>query len=199
VSSSLTELSAAEHSKLNTYIIEIASAARGTAIADGSGNYRFGSSRGALCVYANGQFHDFSAGAHGFNAVQLIEHLYPNEDAMTWARTWLAHHPDNGAFVPGKGEPADDFAEAEAMAYIDNLYKRASSIDGTPGHIYITQTRGLPLLPEDQAQLHWAANYRGKEGALLAPMTDGEGKLVKLLVTHVTADGKKSPHLPNRG
>ena len=47
---------------------------------------------------------------------------------------------------------------------------------------------------EDQAQLRWVAGYRGDEGALLAPVTDDAGRLVKLLVTHVTADGCKSPY-----
>ena len=61
-------------------------------------------------------------------------------------------------------------------------------------HTYLTQTRGLPLRPEDQAELRWVADYRGDEGALLAPVTDDDGKLVKLLVTHVTVDGRKSPH-----
>jgi hypothetical protein len=191
-------LSAADHVRLNTYMVEIASAARGTAIADSSGNYRFGSSRSGLCVYANGQFHDFSANAHGFNAIQLIQHLYPNEDATSWARAWLAQHPGDGAFVPGEAPPPDDFAEATAMSFIDNLYSGAPLVNGTPGYVYVTQTRGLPLLPEDQAVLKWIPDYRGNEGALLAPMTDDDGKLAKLLVTYVTPDGQKSPHLPNR-
>jgi hypothetical protein len=92
----------------------------------------------------------------------------------------------------------DDFAEAEAMAFVERLYAGAAPIDDTPGHVYLTQTRGLPLRPEDQAQLRWVANYRGDEGALLTPVTDDTGKLVKLLVTHVTLDSRKSPHKPSR-
>jgi putative DNA primase/helicase len=42
------------------------------------------------------------------------------------------------------------------------------------------------------------ANYRDDEGALLAPVTDDDDKLVKLMVIHVTPDGKKSPHEPSR-
>ncbi len=96
--------------------------------------------------------------------------------------------------LAGESEPVDDFAEVEAMAFVERLYNGAAPIDDTPGYIYLTKTRGLPLRPEDQAQLRWIADYRGDEGALLAPVTDDEGKLVKLLVTYVTLDGRKSPH-----
>jgi hypothetical protein len=193
-------LTPAEHARLNSYMIGIAAEARGIAIPDGAGNYRFGSNSGGLCVYATGQFHDFSGGAreHGYNALQLIQHLYPNEDAIAWARDWLARHPDAGSFTAGDGEPPDDFAEVEATAYVEGLYNGAAPIDDTPGYIYLTKTRGLPLRPEDQAQLRWVANFRGDEGALLAPGTDDAGKLVKLLIVHVTLDGNKSPRAPSR-
>jgi hypothetical protein len=193
-------LSAAEHARLNSFMIDIAGAARGNVVADASGNHRFGG-KGGLCVYPNGQFHDFSGGAreHGHSAFELIEHLYPNEDATVWARAWLACHSGTGAFVTGEGdEPADDHAEVEATIYVDRLYNDAKPIDDTPGYTYITQTRGLPLRPEDQAQLRWVANYRGDEGALLAPVTDDDGKLVRLLVTFVAIGGLKSPHGPAR-
>ena len=90
-------------------MVAIAGEARGTPIADGSGNWRFGSNRSGLCVYANGQYHDFSGGAreHGFNALQLIQHLYPDEDAIAWARDWLARHPGDGSFTAqGESEPS---------------------------------------------------------------------------------------------
>jgi hypothetical protein len=193
-------LSAAEHARLNSYMVEIAADARGTAIPDGAGNYRFGSNRGGLCVYATGQFHDFSGGAraHGYNALHLIQHLYPTEDAIAWAQSWFARHSGNGSFVAGDSEPVDDFAETEATAYVESLYNGAAPIDGTPGDTYITQTRELPLLREDQAQLRFVADYRGDEGALLAPVTDDNDKLVKLIVIHVTSDGRKSRHEPSR-
>jgi Protein of unknown function (DUF3631) len=176
-------------------MVAIAREARGHAVADSSGNWRFGS-KGGLCVYANGQYHDFSGGAreHGFNALQLIEHLYPAEDVVAWVRAWLAQHSGNGSFTPGESEPVDDFAEVEAVAFLNSLYNGAAPIDVTPGYIYLTKTHGLPLRREDQAQLRWIANYRGDEGALLAPVTDDEGKLVKLLVIYVTLDGRKSPY-----
>ena len=196
----MIRLSAVGSARLNSHLITIASEARGTPIADSGGNYRFGSNRGGLCVYANGQYHDFSGGsrAHGYNAFQLVQHLYPEADAITWARDWLARHPGVGAFVAGESEPVDDFAEVEALAYVERLYNDAAAIDDTPGYAYIVKTRGLPLRPEDQDQLRWIANYRGVEGALLVPVTDDGGKLVRLLVTHVAIDGLKSPYAPAR-
>ena len=195
-------MSATDYVRLNSHIRTIATEARGTPVSDSSGNWRFGS-KAALCVFSNGQFHDFSGGAreHGYSALQLIEHLYPNEDATAWARAWLEKHPGDGSFTPGEGEgePAEDFAEIEATAFIDSLlYNGAVLTDDTPGYAYIVQTRRLPLRTEDQAQLRWVANYRGDEGALLAPITDDSGALVRLMVTFVTRDSLKSPHKPDR-
>ena len=87
----------------------------------------------------------------------------------------------------------DDFAEVEATAYINALYNGAALINDTPGHAYIVKTRGLPMLPEDQAQLRWVADFRGDEGLLIAPATDNDGKIVKLLGVFVTPNGRKSP------
>jgi Protein of unknown function (DUF3631) len=192
-------LSAAEHARLNTFMVDIAGAARGTPVTDNSGNHRFGA-KGGLCIYADGGFHDFSGGAreHGFSAFELIQHLYPAEDAVAWAHTWLGAHPGVGAFVQGESDPVDDLADVEAASYAQRLYDGAGALNDTPGYFYITQTRGLPLGLEDAAQLRWIADYRGDEGALLAPVIDGGGKLVRLLVTHVTPDGCKSEHTPAR-
>jgi hypothetical protein len=191
------QLAAAEYARLDSYILNIAEEARGAAAVDAVGAHRFGS-KGALVVFASGQWHDFSSGAHGFNALQLIEHLHPGTDAVALARSWLDRHPGAGGFVRGDSEPANDFAEIEATAFIKTLYERAGAVDDTPGYIYLTQTRGLPLSPEDAALLRWAPNYRGDEGALIAPVTDNDGKLVKLLLTYITPDGLKSPHTPCR-
>ena len=139
-----------------------------------------------------------AGGVHGFNAFQLIEHLYPNEDAIQWARAWFDRHSGVGGFVPGESGPADDFAEVEATAVIKTLCERAGAIDDTPGYIFVTKTRDLLLVPEDAALLRWAPNYRGAEGVLIAPMTDDAGNLVRLMLTFVTADGLKSPHTPCR-
>jgi hypothetical protein len=107
-------------------------------------------------------------------------------------------HPGKGSFTAGENEPPDDFAEVEAMAFIERLYNGAAPIDATPGYTYLVTTRGTPLRPEDMTQLRWVDSYRGNEGVLLAPVSDDDGKLVKLLVIHVTPDGKKTPHEPSR-
>ena len=106
--------------------------------------------------------------------------------------------PASAASSRAKSEPADDYAEVEATAFIKTLCERAGAIDDTPGYIHLTKTRGLPLDPEDAALLRWAPNYRGAEGALIAPVTDDAGALVRLMLTFVTADGLKSPHTPCR-
>ena len=69
-------LTAVEHARLDTFILDIAEEARGASAVDSRGNRRFGG-KGALVIFANGQWHDFSGGVHGFNAFQLIQHLYP--------------------------------------------------------------------------------------------------------------------------
>jgi hypothetical protein len=205
--SSSTLLSAAEFARFESYILEIAREAKGAGTLASDGPYRFGAKQG-LCVYLNGQFHDFSGGPrpHGYGALELVQHLYPNEDPIAWAIAWLAQHPGNGAFIRGEGEPGDDFKEVEATAYINALYNGGALIDDTPGYTYLARprtddsptTRGLPLLPEDQAKLRWVANYRGEEGLLVFPATDDEDKLVKLFGIHIAPDGEKSPHAPAR-
>ena len=196
-----SSLSAAELVRLDSHMVGIAAGARGVAIPDGAGNYRFGANSGGLCIYASGQFHDFSGGAraHGYNALDLIRHLYSNDDAIAWASDWLVRHPDKGSFVADDGEPVDDFAEVEAMSYVESLYNGATQIDhSSPGYTYIFTTRGTPLPPEELAKLRWVAHFRGDEGAILIPVTDDDGKLVGLLVIHVTKDGRKSQHKPSR-
>lgn len=187
--SSSTLLSAAEFARFESYILDIARQAKGAGTLAGDATYRFGAKQG-LCVYLNGQFHDFSGGPrpHGHGALELVQHLYPNEDPIAWAIAWLAQHPANGAFIRGEGEPGDDFKEVEATAYITALYGGAVPIDGTPGYTYLTctrteaspTTRGLKLRSDDQAKLRWIANFRGEQGLLLFPVTDDEDKLVKL-------------------
>jgi putative DNA primase/helicase len=199
--STQSRLSAVDVARLDSYMIDIAAEARGTPIADDQGNFRFGTNRSALVVFANQQFHDFSGGEreHGFSALELIAHLYPNQDPVVLARDWLARHPGQGGFQSKESADApDDFAEIAASAYVQTLYKHTAPIEDTAGQIYLNRTRGLPLRPEDQAQLRWIPEFRGDEGALIAPVTDDNGQLVKLLVIYVTPDGLKSPHTPCR-
>ena len=184
-------LSSTALARLDSWMLVIAAEALGKAVLDGSGNWRFGR-RGGVCVYKNGQFHIFNGNAHGHSPLQLIEALYPNEDPIAWAGAFLAQHPGDGPFVPHEAEPGDDFAEVAATAYVGALYNGAALIDDTPGYTYILNTRGLPLRSEDKAELRWIADFRGDEGLLIAPATDNDGKIVKLLGVFVTPDGRKS-------
>jgi Protein of unknown function (DUF3631) len=189
-------LSVEEHVRLDSWTLDIALGARNGVRHDGAGAWRFGS-KGALCVYCDGQFHNFDAQgptAHGRGALGLIQHLYPDVDHVGWARAWLAGHPGVGTFIPREGEPQDEFADEEARTFINALYGGAAPIEGTPAHLYITRTRRLPLCAEDAALLRWIPDYRGDEGALLYPVTDGVIQLVALFGVYVTRDGRKSPH-----
>ena len=87
-------LSVEDDIRLGSWRLGIAGEARPYARHDGAGVWRFGS-KGALCIYADGQYHDFSNGptAHGSQPLQLIQHLYPDADPVEWARAWLARHP----------------------------------------------------------------------------------------------------------
>jgi hypothetical protein len=189
-------LSIEDDIRLGSWRLAIAGEARPGARHDGAGVWRFGS-RGALCIYADGQYHDFSDNgptAHGSRPLRLIQHLYPDADPVELARAWLARHPGSGDFTVREDEAQDEFAGVEAMAYIAQLYKGAALIEDTPAFVYLTETRCLPLFAEDAALLRWIGNYRGAEGALLYPVTDDGGQLVALFGVYVTPDGRKSPH-----
>jgi hypothetical protein len=183
-------------------MVEIAAGARGRAIPDGAGRYRFGSPNGSLCVYPNLYFYDFNGAVHGLGAFELVQHLFPAEDAVTWVRNWFARRPGSGSFVPRETDAeGDEQAEIEAMAYIEGLVQGAPPpTEDTPGYRFITspEERGLPLRPEDQEQLRWIANFRGEEGALIALATDDANKRVRLLLVHITPSGGKSPYEPAR-
>ena len=189
-------LSVEDDIRLGSWRLGIAGEARPGARHDGAGVWRFGS-KGALCIYADGQYHDFSDNgptAHGSRPLQLIQHLYPDADPVEWARAWLARHLGSGDFTAREDEAKDEFADVEAMAYIAQLYKGATPTEDTPAFVYLTETRRLRLCAEDAALLRWIGHYRGDEGALLYPVTDDGGQLVALFGVYVTADGRKSPH-----
>ena len=121
MSTSTNKLSAEEHARLDSFMLIIAGEARGHHKHDGSGKHTFGS-KGAYCVYADAQYHDFSGSgptAHGHGALAQIRHLYPDVDSVAWARAFLAAHPGRGDFVPSadtntKGSAEED---AERLAY----------------------------------------------------------------------------------
>ena len=196
-------LSAAALARLDSQMLVIANEARGHHKHDGSGKHTFGS-KGAHCVYADGQYHDFSSSgptAHGHGALAQICHLYPDVDLVEWARAFLAAHPGTGDFVPGTDTKTKGSAEedTERLAYITALYAGASPLfEDTPGYRYFTHIRRLPLPLEVLALLRWIPNFRGDEGALLVPYTAHSGELLALGFTYITQDAQKSPYSPAR-
>jgi Protein of unknown function (DUF3631) len=68
----------------------------------------------------------------------------------------------------------------------------------TPAEAYL-KSRGLWPLPAgvDKA-LRWAPEVRGDEGALVAAVTDGDGKVVAVQLTYITKTGEKSKTRPAR-
>ena len=169
MSTSTSGLYAEEHVRFDSFTLIVAGEARGHHKHDGSGKHTFGS-KGAYCVYADGQYHDFSSSgptAHGQGALAQVRHLYPNVDSVEWARAFLAAHPGMGDFVPGADTHTQGSAEedAERLAYITALYGGAAFLtEDTPGWRFFTEIRRLPLPPEALALLRWIPNFRGDEG-----------------------------------
>ena len=193
-----TQLSTEEYVRLNSWALIIAGEARGHVKPDGAGNWRFGHS-GALIVYRDGQFHDWSADAHGHGALTLIHHCHPDADPVEWAKAFLASHLGMGDFVPHTEEESEAVEDDTArIAFINTLQPQAGPIEGTPAHVYLTQIRGLPVPPEASAWLGFIPLFRGEEGALVAAYTDDDYNLCALGVTYITLDGQKSPHIPAR-
>ena len=121
-------LSAAEAVRLTSFMVAIAGEARGHAKPDGSGNWRFGHS-GALVVFNDGQFHDWSADTHGHDALTLVQHCYPNSDPAEWAKAFLASHPGMGDFVPHAEGQESEAVEDDAarIAFINTLQQGAAT------------------------------------------------------------------------
>jgi hypothetical protein len=203
VSASANKLAAEQHAKLDSYMLVIADEARGHHKHAGSGRHLFGS-KSALCIYADGHYHDHSGSgptAHGRNAFDLVCHLHPNVDPVDWARAFLVAHPGAGHFVPGADTNTEGSAEedTERLAYITALYAGAALLtEGSPGRRFFTEPRGLLLPSEALALLRWIPNFRGDEGAVLAPYTDDKGELLALGFTYITQEGQKSPYSPAR-
>ena len=154
--------------------------------------------KGALCVYANGQYHDFSGGVcdHGSSALQLVHHLYPDADAIAWARDWLERHPGEGSFTLSESEPADSFAEVEATAFIERLHNGARRSTTLPATLISPRRAACRCAPRIRPSCVGSPTIEATRARCSAPVTDDDGKLVKLLVTYVTPDGRKSPHKP---
>jgi hypothetical protein len=191
-------LSASEIERANTFILQIAEDEMGPRQPAPVG-WRFGSS-GALLVFHNGNFYDHRDGGKGKGLLTLIRHFHPKEDAEARLRAFLDCHPGNGDFTPGGGDPggaANAEDDVERTAFIRALYAGAAT-ESAALDVYFTQTRKVPALPEDRAQLRWLEQERGDEGAMIAPFTDRTGAIVAVQLTYITPSGEKSPIKPAR-
>ena len=92
-----TGLSAAEIARLDTWMVEIAEDARGTAAKETGDGFRLGS-KGSLSIGRNAIFYDFEAGKGGKGACSLIRHLHGCDAnaAVERARDWLGRNAGTG-------------------------------------------------------------------------------------------------------
>jgi hypothetical protein len=59
--------------------------------------------------------------------------------------------------------------------------------------------RSLDIVATGAAlQLRWLPDWRGDEGAIVAPITGNAGELMAIQITHITPEGEKSPIAPAR-
>ena len=197
-----TNLSAAEIALLNSQLPEIGGAIRGKPVTTDGDGWRVGSS---TKISKNGRWFDFKVQQGDFGAASLIAHYLActPEEAVTWAQSWLAQHPQRGPCGgadedDGSGE--DNADTLQRRAYIESTYAARLPIAGTPAAAYLVG-RGLDpaqLRPDIVERMGWLPNHRGAEGALVFPYTDEAGSLQGLHFTFVTPTGEKSPHEPAR-
>jgi Protein of unknown function (DUF3631)/Toprim domain len=184
--------------RLNTWAVEFAEEARGSAHDAGKGDWRIGDSR-SLIVHPGALFYDFAAGAGGRGALALIKLLHNCDEAAAGklARDWLADHSGEGRL---SHELADDedmaraADDAQRIAEIETLWEHRQGPENTPVETYLSSRD----LAGSCDSLGWLPNLRGGEGALIAAVTDPSGKLVAVQLTYLTADGTKSPVKPQR-
>ena len=197
-----TNLSAAEIALLNSQLPDIGGAIRGKPVTPDGDGWRVGSS---TKISKNGRWFDFKAQQGGFGAVSFIAHYRActPEEAVAWAQSWLAQHPQRG---PCGGADEDDGAGEDSAdtlqrrAYIESTYAARLPIAGTPAAAYLVG-RGIDpaqLRPEIVERMGWLPNHRGAEGALVFPYTDEAGGVLGLHFVFVTPTGEKSPHEPAR-
>ena len=198
----MTSLTAAEIALLNSQLPDIGGAIRGKPVTPDGDGWRVGTS---TKISKNGRWFDFKAHQGGFGAASLIAHYRTctPEEAVTWAQSWLAQHPQRG---PCGGADEDDGAGEDSAdtlqrrAYIESVYAARAPIAGTPAAAYLTG-RGIDpaqLRPDIVERMGWLPNHRGAEGALIFPYTDEAGDLQGLHFVFVTPGGEKSPHEPAR-
>ena len=118
------KLSAADIALLDSQLPEIGGAIRNKPVTPDGDGWRVGSS---TKISKNGRWFDFKAQQGGFGAVSFITHYRTctPEEAVAWAQSWLAQHPQRG---PCGGADEDDGAGEDSAdtlqrrAYIESTY-----------------------------------------------------------------------------
>jgi site-specific DNA-cytosine methylase len=171
---------------------------------EAGGARRFGRND-ALLLHKNRYWHDFSADTGGHGALSLLAHLLGDDQAgVDVARTWLAQHPGDGRLGRDDGADKDDpehsIIDAEAEAFIDAIVLQYSKpVTDSPEAMKYFAARKLDIVATGAAlQLKWLSNWRGDEGAIVAPITGNADELVAIQILHITVDGKKSEIQPVR-
>jgi Protein of unknown function (DUF3631) len=201
-------LSAEDSARLDTWIVEIADKHIGDIHQEANGGWRFGASH-ALVLRRNACWHDFRLGESGHGALSLLAHLHHDdgETALKAAKDWLVRHNGDGQLGrPGSNSGLGDEEDAEATtvddawrtALVETLWGCAGPIDGTPAEAYLKSRSLWPLPDVVDGKLRWAPDARGDEGALVAVVTDGGGKVVAVQRTYITPNGEKSTTKPTR-
>jgi hypothetical protein len=133
-------LTAAEVARFNTWGVEIAEEARGSAHDAGKGDWRIGAGR-SLIIHPGCLFYDFAASAGGRGALALIELLHNCDAAAAskLARAWLADHPGEGRLADESDNDDEDMAraadDAQRIAEIETLWEHRQAIEGTPAEM----------------------------------------------------------------
>jgi hypothetical protein len=187
---------AADLARLDSWMPEICTTARGE-MRGGGGEWRFGANQ-ALVLHSGGWFFDFVPYKGGQGAIALFAHLHGGDEAgQAAARAWLAKHPGDGQLGRSSGDEEDGDQAAddvERIAYVKALWDYAQPLSPEA----IQYLKGRNLDPAVAPQLRWLPDFRGEEGAMLAPAVDEAGALVAIQVTHITPDAEKSAIEPAR-
>src|SRR4029077_10092804 len=121
--------------RLDTWMVEIAEAARGTTAKESGDGFRLGA-KGSLWIGRSAIFRDFEADLGGRGAFRLLQHVNGLDfaDALQAARKWLSGHPGAGRL----GTPDDAYdetlevseADAARQAFLDTLWAGAAPAEG---------------------------------------------------------------------
>jgi hypothetical protein len=170
----------------------------GTLMRAGNGETRFGR-KGSLAIAADARWYDHEAGNGGRSAVSLIRHLLKSNcemsEAVSWAKQWLSVHQGTGSMTVESDAETEE-REKWLAEYAQRALDERSDIAGTPAEAYLVRERGLtpPWLP---GLGYWPdARSNEGEGALVAPLTDKDGKAVAVHLIFLDGRGRQSTVAP---